>query len=298
VPFVDAVIVEVALLLPPIVVTVKVAEVLPAGMETVAGTVAAAVLLDVNVTVVATVVAPARVTVPVELVPPRTLVGFNVTLETPAGLTVSVAFSVMAAAFAVITGEATEVTASVVTVNVVLEEPAGTVTDAGTVAAEVMLDDSVTTVPPVGALAFNVTVPVDVPPPITLVGFKLIPVNPGMLSVRVLFSEKPLYVPVIVTGVLTATLLVVIEKVVWVAPAGMVTVPGTTAFALFDVNVTAAPPAGAAAGMTTVPVTVVPPSAGSGLKLIVSSVEVLIVRTAVAVPTLPLAVIVEVVSCA
>jgi hypothetical protein len=49
--------------------------------------------------------------------------------------------------------------------------PAATVTLVGTVAAEVLLLASVTAAPPVGAAAFNVTVPVDPVPPVTLVGF-------------------------------------------------------------------------------------------------------------------------------
>ncbi|MBI2219171.1 MAG: hypothetical protein HYU51_17965 [Candidatus Rokubacteria bacterium] len=58
----------------------------------------------------------------------------------------------------------------VVTVNVALVAPAGTVTLAGTVAA-VLLLDSVTTAPPVGAAAVNVAVPVEEAGPTTLVGF-------------------------------------------------------------------------------------------------------------------------------
>jgi hypothetical protein len=60
----------------------------------------------------------------------------------------------------------------VVTVKVVDVLPAGTVTLAGTVAAELPLE-SVTTAPPVGAGELSVTVPVELAPPVTLVGFRL-----------------------------------------------------------------------------------------------------------------------------
>jgi hypothetical protein len=62
------------------------------------------------------------------------------------------------------------VTASVVTVNVAVEDPAGTVTVAGTVAALVLLLDRFTVMPAPLAAPVRVTVPVDVVPPRTLVG--------------------------------------------------------------------------------------------------------------------------------
>ena len=80
VPFADAEIVAVALE-PATVATVKLALVCPAATVTLAGTVAAALLLD-NVTTVPPLGAAAvRVTVPVELVPPVTVLGFSVSDE-------------------------------------------------------------------------------------------------------------------------------------------------------------------------------------------------------------------------
>ena len=58
--------------------TVNVADVLPAAMMTLEGTVAREVLLLLNVTDVEDVADALRVTVPVELEPPMTLVGLSV----------------------------------------------------------------------------------------------------------------------------------------------------------------------------------------------------------------------------
>jgi hypothetical protein len=64
-------------------------------------------------------------------------------------------------------------TALVLTVNVTLLAPAGTVTLEGTLAA-VLLLESATCAPPAGAGPLNVTVPVeDCAPPMTLVGFRV-----------------------------------------------------------------------------------------------------------------------------
>ena len=63
-------------------------------------------------------------------------------------------------------------TTYVFTVNVALLAPAGTVTLEGTVAALLSLK-SPTCAPPAGAGALKVTVPVEVCPPLTLVGFNV-----------------------------------------------------------------------------------------------------------------------------
>lgn len=60
----------------------------------------------------------------------------------------------------------------VLTVNVALVLPAATVTLAGTVATDVFGLVSDTTAPPDGALALSATVPVELFPPLTLVGFR------------------------------------------------------------------------------------------------------------------------------
>ena len=79
----------------PSVVTVNVAEVLPAGTVTLAGTVAAAVLLLESVTTAPPVgAAPFSVTVPVELFPPTTVVGLIDKVESCTAFTVKVALAV------------------------------------------------------------------------------------------------------------------------------------------------------------------------------------------------------------
>ena len=78
VPFSVAVTVELVLLYTLDVVTVKVADVAPAATVTLLGTFAADVLLLDKLTVVADGAAALSVTVPVELEPPVTLVGFSV----------------------------------------------------------------------------------------------------------------------------------------------------------------------------------------------------------------------------
>ena len=87
-------------------------------------------------------------------------------------LTVRVALRVRPAYVAEIVVLALELTAVVETVNVALVAPAGTVTLAGTVAAAVLLLESAIDAPPDGAAASSVTVPVELSPPVTVVGLR------------------------------------------------------------------------------------------------------------------------------
>jgi hypothetical protein len=64
-------------------------------------------------------------------------------------------------------------TGLVVTVNVAVVAPAGTVTFAGTVARDVLPLERVNTTPDGGAAPVSVTVPVEGLPPVTDVGFRL-----------------------------------------------------------------------------------------------------------------------------
>jgi hypothetical protein len=61
---------------------------------------------------------------------------------------------------------------TVATVKLALVCPAATITLAGTVAAA-LLRDSVTTVPPLGAAAVKITIPVELTPPVTVLGLSV-----------------------------------------------------------------------------------------------------------------------------
>ena len=77
------------------------------------------------------------------------------------------------------------VTALVLTVKVALLVPAETGTLAGTLATAVLLLVRPTEIPPAGAGPLKVTVPVELPPPRTLVGLRVSALTPGGVTVRV-----------------------------------------------------------------------------------------------------------------
>src|SRR3989442_2140735 len=92
------------------------------------------------------------------------------------GVIVSRAVLVRPPKLAEIVAEVDAVTDTVVTVNVALVAPAGTVTLPLTdTLATALLLDRVTSAPPVGAVALNVTVATEELPPTTLVGFSAKP---------------------------------------------------------------------------------------------------------------------------
>ena len=153
----------------------KVAVVAAAGTTRLAGTWAAAVLLLVRVTVVPPVGASAlNVTVPCELAPPTTLAGFSVReLTLTCGVTDKEAFCELPLKVAVIVELAVVVTAPAVIVNVALVALAATTTVEGTCAAAVLELVRLTVAPPVGAGPLSVTVPCELAPPTTTVGFSV-----------------------------------------------------------------------------------------------------------------------------
>ena len=156
-----------------LVVTVKLAVVAPAATVTLpllgmAAT--AALLLDRYTTAPPAGAGPFRFTVPVEDVPPVTLVGLTATDETRGGITVSEAVWDPMYDAVMMTGVAIA-TALVVTVNAAVVPPSGTVTIPGTEAAALLLLRD-TAAPPAGAGPFRVTVPAEEVAPVTLVGLR------------------------------------------------------------------------------------------------------------------------------
>jgi hypothetical protein len=131
----------------------------------------------------------------------------------------------------VIVTEVDDATPLVVIVKLALVDPAGIVTLAGTCATGTLLLCRVTTAPPAGAAPFKVTVPVELFPPTTDVGFLAMEERVGALTVSVVVIVSP-YVPDIVTEVFVDTGLVVIVNVAEVAPAATVTLAGTCATAV------------------------------------------------------------------
>ncbi len=198
------------------------------------------------------------------------------------GVIVSRAVLVRPPKLAEIVAEVDAVTDTVVTVNVALVAPAGTVTLplTGTLATALLLD-RVTSAPPVGAVALNVTVATEELPPTTLVGFSAKPdtVRGGGGAGGETVSRAVLVTPPkeaeMVAEVDAVTDTVLTLNVVLVLPAGMVTLPiaGTLATAVLLLKrVTTAPPVGAAALKVTVPVEDAGPTTLVGLSASVESV--------------------------
>jgi hypothetical protein len=190
-PLKVAEIVAVATVATGVVVTVKFAVVAPDATVTLAGTDAAALLLD-KVTVRPPVgAALLNVTVPVNEAPPVTDVGFSVTDPTAGGFTVRGAVWVPPLKVAEMVADAVLATAVVLIVKVAEVAPAATVTLAGTDAAALLLE-RLTLRPPVGAALPRVTVPVAEVPPVTVVGFTVTDETTGGFTVNVPVCVPPL----------------------------------------------------------------------------------------------------------
>lgn len=224
----------------------NVAPVLPAATVTVAGTVAAAVLLlDSPTAAPPAGAALVRVMVPCDGLPPVTLAGLTVRAASVGdGVAAVIPSPVDRIVFPFCAESRTVVpaTGNVVTVKVALVVPAGTVTLAGTLAAAGRLLDSATIVPPAGAALGTVTVPVAGFPPGTLVGLTVNADSvgagggvPSGFTVRSAASVTPPPVTEIVTTVVWDTDLGRIWMAPLVLPAGIVTLlerKGSTAVLL------------------------------------------------------------------
>lgn len=172
----------------------------------------------------------------------------------------------------------------VVIVKFTCDAPAGTVTLAGTLAAA-LVSDNETTAPPLGATPSNTTVPVDVAPPLTVVGLMLIADNAAGVTVRLVPTATLAYEAEIATVAFEETPDVVTVNVAVVAPEATVTVAGTDATAEFALErATTAPPDAAARFSVTVPTEVVPPGTEVGLRLRLDTITLLTVNVAVFEP--------------
>lgn len=207
--------------------------------------------------------APPMVTVPTEVFPPGTLVGFSATETSDNGPIERVAVCDVDPSVAVMVAVTEEFTAEVVTVNVADVAPAATDTPVGIVALD-ELEESPIERPPDGAGPLILTVPVEVKPPVTEFGVNVRSDKAGGVIVRVAVIWTEPWVALIVTAVELDTPVVAIVKVADVAPAATVTLPGTVAEVELDDRVIEEPPVGAAELKVTVPVEDVPPTTDAG----------------------------------
>jgi hypothetical protein len=158
-------------------VAVNVAKVCPAAIDTLAGTVTFALLLD-SETVVPPPEGAAALIVTVQLAVPGPVTVFGVQLRLVtcncccAGDTLSPVVAVLPFRPAVSVALTVVVVVPAVAVNVAKVCPAVTNTLEGTVTVELLLD-SATVVPPVGAVPLIVTVQLAVPGPVTVPGVQL-----------------------------------------------------------------------------------------------------------------------------
>jgi hypothetical protein len=238
------------------------------AMLKLAGTVTADVLLLISVTVKpAGGAGPLRINVPTDEAPPVTEFGLKLKDMITGGFTVSMPVMLLAPSVAVTVTIFAVGTPTVVAVNVcevlppAIDTLAGTVTD-GSELFRAML------IPPAGAAPLIATVPVELVPPVTVVGLKLTPVMVTDEGITVTFPLTVVEpsVAMTVTGVELATVPAVTTNVwlFWLA--------GTTTFAgvgkadvLLLLRVMVSPPAGAAPDRVTVPVLICPETTLEGL---------------------------------
>ena len=266
------------------VVIVNVAPLFPAGTVTDDGTVTRAGLSLLKLTTEPPESASnVSVTVPVAGVPPATLVGETLSPARSGGgceMMRSV-LTVCTPSLALI-GKRPHEPGCVVTVKVTDVAPAGTVTLAGTVAMLVLALIRVTRTPPAGAGPLSVTVPVEVPPPLTVLGLRVSWPIPGGRTDKVALLLDPLQAARIVTEVVAVTGDVVTVNVAEVWPAASVTLAGTVATAeLLLVGEQTVPPAGAGPVRVTLALEELPPTTGDGVRVTLAGTGTLMLSTAV-----------------
>ena len=133
-----------------------------------------------------------RVTVPVEVFPPSTLVGDRVRELTTAAAIVIVCFKLVVP-YVAVSNEVEPAGAVVLveTVNVAVVDPAGITTEAGTVATVVEAEVRFTVAPPVGAALERVSVPVEACPAFTVVGEIVNVVRVGTIVLGICNLQSP-----------------------------------------------------------------------------------------------------------
>jgi len=160
-------------------------------------------------------------------------------------------------------------TGVVVTGNVALVAPAAMVTGLVTFAA-MLLEETVTASPPAGAALEIVIVPVELTPPIRVLGDSVTVFKVGAVTVSVAdFFDMPALAEIVAVAFLaTATVLTV--KVAVVALAATFALVETVAEELFEAKVTTTPLAGAAAESVIVPFELLPPATLAGDRVILA----------------------------
>jgi len=221
-----------------------------------------------------------RVSVPLDWLPPMTDAGLSSILVMDGGLIVSLADAVEP--LVVILTDVNLETGVVLTVNVPVVEPAGTI--AAVAVAEVLLQIIGIVIRSTGA-ALRVIVPCAELPPSRFAGSTVIFIADGGLIVSVAAALDPL--AVILTGVTVETDVVLTVNVPVVAPSSTVVLVGVAAGALEAMEMVR-PPAGAGALSVTVPVDGLPPRTLVGLSVMLAmgGADVVTVKLAelVAVP--------------
>jgi len=232
-----AVIVVVVVVVTVLLVAVALALVAPAGMVTLAGTVAPEVLLlDRLTTAPPEGAAAVKVTVTCEVPPPVTVVGLSAIDESEAGVPFFVTVR-LADLEALPTSALIVITVSVVTVDVVTVKlaevwPAGMLTIGGGFATRLLVD-RVAVMPPAGAGLLSSTVPVELVPPGTLVGLRVTPCKiggafgSGVTVTKIDFVIPPAVAKTFPPVGITATGLVLMLKLIVLLPSAIVTLGGT-----------------------------------------------------------------------
>jgi hypothetical protein len=227
VPFALAAISTLRVAVTAVVVTLNVTNVLPLGTFTVAGTVAAT-FDDVSCTVVpAAGATPVSVTVPMEVLPPRTAAGANVTDAGRAACTVKTPVADEPFAEAVNVTAVSVETTVVATTNVAVVAPGSTFTVAEDLATTTLLLVTVTTSPVLGAGVARLIVPVVATFPATTAGEKVTDPGCDNRTLTEAVTDVPLADAETVTFALEVTAVDVAWKVALVCPAATVTVAGT-----------------------------------------------------------------------